>query len=196
MMVRSRYLWAVCRLPFLTPSSPLTMVTLEQIRRNVMKAVRLMPRCWYGLGQSALPKRMAPYAARSVPNRMASPTRKIHMPSFPQLSGVRGDSAGSVPGCIVATSLTVRSPLGSRSEAGWSRARGDAVPPAPVGIVQPPSDESRDGDRHDHEEQRAPEEAQVGLDPPRGHPSEPSWPHRRYTSTYSTGQRKTTKNQN
>src|SRR5712691_7696562 len=136
------------------------MVTLEQIRRNVMKAVRLMPRRWYGLGQSALLERMAPYAAKSVPNPMASPARKIHMPSFPQLSGVRGDSAGSVPGCIVTTWLTVRSPFGSRSETGSSRARGDAVPPASVGIVQPPSDESRDGDGHDHEEQCAPEEAQ------------------------------------
>ena len=59
-------------------------------------------------------------------------------------------------------------------------------------------------DRHGHEEQRAPEEAQVGLDPRHAHaaragedvPPSLHGPHRRYTSTYSTGQRRTTKNQN
>src|SRR5256885_2115864 len=38
---------------------------------------------------------MTPYAASSVPKPTASPARKIHIPSLPQLSGVSGDSAGS-----------------------------------------------------------------------------------------------------
>src|SRR6185369_7739712 len=43
---------------------------------------------------------------------MASPARKTHIPSLPQLSGVRGDSAGSTAGwcSAVAASLTIRSP--------------------------------------------------------------------------------------
>jgi hypothetical protein len=36
------------------------MVTLEQMSRNVMKAVRLMPRMLNGLGQSPLVARMPP----------------------------------------------------------------------------------------------------------------------------------------
>ena len=42
------------RSPWLSHSSALTIVTLEQIRRNVITAVRLMPSVSYGFGQSAL----------------------------------------------------------------------------------------------------------------------------------------------
>ena len=41
-------------------SSAFTMVTLEQIRRNVIRAVSWMPSTSAGFGQSALPARMAP----------------------------------------------------------------------------------------------------------------------------------------
>ncbi len=48
------------RSPFPSHSSALTMVTLEQMSRNVMAAVRLMPSTSMGFGQSALVARMAP----------------------------------------------------------------------------------------------------------------------------------------
>ena len=69
--------------------------------RGVTPQGLLAPVTWFG--QSALPARNAPYEARSTPNPTASPARKTHIPSFPQLSGVRGDSAGSTAGwCSVA----------------------------------------------------------------------------------------------
>src|SRR5262245_16858379 len=110
--VSRRNILARGRFEALSASSAFTIVTLEQIRRNVMRAVSWIPSTWAGFGQSTLPARIAPYAASSVPKPMASPARKIHIPSLPQLSGVRGDSAGSMAGGCrpVAASLTIRSP--------------------------------------------------------------------------------------
>ena len=47
---------------------------------------------------------IAPYAASRPPKLMASPARKFHMPSLPQLSGVSGDSAGSTR-CVSAAAV-------------------------------------------------------------------------------------------
>src|SRR5215831_13782121 len=86
------------------------MVTLLQINRKVIIAVVVTPSICAGTGQSALPYRTPPYPARRVPNDMASPTRKTHIPSFPQLSGVRGLSYDpACPACIAAASLTLHS---------------------------------------------------------------------------------------
>src|SRR5262245_29589985 len=110
--VRSKNIFARGRLEAWRASSDFTIVTLEQMRRNVIRAVSWMPSTEAGCGQSTLVARMAPYEARSTPKPMASPARKIHIPSLPQLSGVRGDSAGSTAGwcSAVAASLTIRSP--------------------------------------------------------------------------------------
>src|SRR5256714_6350189 len=104
--VRKRNILHFERSPFPSHSSPFTIVTLEQISRNVISAVRLMPSTSYGLGQSALVARIAPYPASSVPKPTASPARKIHIPSFPQLSGVRGASAGSIAECTEAALMS------------------------------------------------------------------------------------------
>src|SRR5437773_959688 len=104
--VRKRNILHFERSPFPSHSSPFTIVTLEQISRNVISAVRLMPSTSYGLGQSALVARIAPYPASSVPKPTASPARKIHIPSFPQLSGVRGVSAGSIAECTEAALMS------------------------------------------------------------------------------------------
>src|SRR5437867_3139296 len=104
--VKKRNHFARSLSPFPNHSSAFTMVTLEQMSRNVMKAVRLMPSTSYGLGQSALVARMTPYPASKVPKPTASPARKIHIPSFPQLSGVRGVSAGSIAECIEAALMS------------------------------------------------------------------------------------------
>ena len=48
------------RLPCLMADSALTMLTLLQMRMNVLSAVSGTPRCCAGTGQSALPRRTAP----------------------------------------------------------------------------------------------------------------------------------------
>src|SRR5262245_59183812 len=110
--VRSKNIFARGRLEAWRASSDFTIVTLEQMRRNVIRAVSWMPSTEAGCGQSTLVARMAPYEASRTPKPTASPARKIHIPSLPQLSGVRGDSAGSTAGwcSAVAASLTIRSP--------------------------------------------------------------------------------------
>lgn len=76
-------------------SRALTIDRLLQINKNVMKAVSEMPSASEGLGQLVLLARIIAYPASKVPNDMASPERKSHIPVFPQLSGVNGVSAAS-----------------------------------------------------------------------------------------------------
>src|ERR671922_2993095 len=93
---------------------------------------------------------MPPYPARSVPNDMASPTRKTHIPSLPQLSGVRGVSNASA--CVATASLTVQSP-----SAPGQMLRHDIWPVSPlgtpVGHKQYPSDRATDEKGHGDQKQ-------------------------------------------
>src|SRR5882724_1341372 len=104
-IVRPRNIFVLPLSPFFIADSAFTIVTLLQMRMKVMNAVVWIPRTFLGSGQFALEYLSAPYPASSPPKLIASAARKIHIPSFPQLSGVSGDSTGSTACSIVAAWL-------------------------------------------------------------------------------------------